>query len=94
MQQIDLSSNKFATVPESLSLVGKSLKYLTFNNNPIIELNDDSFVGKTSKYFKYKDFIINSIDQTVLFGHSCIGAKLSENFDRDSWQEDAHNEVD
>lgn len=54
LQQIDLSSNKFATVPESLSLVGKSLKYLTFNNNPIIELNDDSFVGKTSKYFKYK----------------------------------------
>ncbi|KAG6445885.1 chondroadherin isoform X2 [Manduca sexta] len=45
LQQIDLSDNQFVTVPESLSLVGNTLKYLTFNNNPIVELNDDSFVG-------------------------------------------------
>lgn len=45
LQQIDLSDNRFVTVPESLSLVGKTLEYLTFNNNPIVELNDDSFVG-------------------------------------------------
>ncbi|XP_021183315.1 phospholipase A2 inhibitor beta [Helicoverpa armigera] len=48
LQQIDLSDNRFVTVPESLSLVGNSLKYLTFNNNPIVELNDDSFVGLTN----------------------------------------------
>ncbi|XP_028161735.1 chondroadherin [Ostrinia nubilalis] len=47
LQQIDLSNNKFVTVPESLSIVGNSLKYLTFNNNPIVELNDDSFIGLT-----------------------------------------------
>ncbi|KAL0892897.1 hypothetical protein ABMA27_014580 [Loxostege sticticalis] len=47
LQQIDLSNNKFISVPESLSLVGNSLKYLTFNNNPIVELNDDSFIGLT-----------------------------------------------
>lgn len=46
LQQIDLSDNRFVTVPESLSLVGESLQYLTFNNNPIVELNDDSFIGK------------------------------------------------
>jgi Leucine-rich repeat (LRR) protein len=46
LQQIDLSDNKFTTVPESLSLVGSSLKYLTINNNPIAELNDDSFIGE------------------------------------------------
>ncbi|OWR52457.1 leucine-rich transmembrane protein [Danaus plexippus plexippus] len=45
LRQIDLSGNKFLTVPESLSLVGSTLKYLTFNNNPIVELNDDSFIG-------------------------------------------------
>lgn len=45
LQQIDLSNNRFVTVPESLSLVGETLKYLTFNNNPIVELNDDSFIG-------------------------------------------------
>ncbi|XP_045535651.1 phospholipase A2 inhibitor beta-like [Papilio machaon] len=45
LQQIDLSGNKFVNVPESLSIVGSTLQYLTFNNNPIVELNDDSFVG-------------------------------------------------
>ncbi|KAJ0177103.1 hypothetical protein K1T71_007112 [Dendrolimus kikuchii] len=45
LQQIDLSNNRFVTVPESLSLVGSTLEYLTFNNNPIVELNDDSFIG-------------------------------------------------
>ncbi|CAH0719481.1 unnamed protein product, partial [Brenthis ino] len=45
LKQIDLSGNRFVTVPESLSLVGSTLQYLTFNNNPIIELNDDSFLG-------------------------------------------------
>ncbi|CAK1547081.1 unnamed protein product [Leptosia nina] len=45
LRQIDLSGNFFLNVPESLSLVGSSLQYLTFNNNPVIELNDDSFVG-------------------------------------------------
>lgn len=48
LQQIDLSQNRFVTVPESLSLLGSSLQYLTFNNNPIIELNDDSFIGLTN----------------------------------------------
>ncbi|CAG5031854.1 unnamed protein product [Parnassius apollo] len=48
LQQIDLSGNKFVNVPESLSLVGSTLQYLTFNNNPIVELNDDSFVGLTN----------------------------------------------
>ncbi|XP_049869114.1 chondroadherin-like isoform X1 [Pectinophora gossypiella] len=43
LNQIDLSGNKFVTVPESLRLVGNSLEVLTFNNNPIVELNDDSF---------------------------------------------------
>ncbi|XP_050670751.1 chondroadherin-like [Leptidea sinapis] len=45
LRQIDLSGNFFLNVPESLSLVGDSLQYLTFNNNPLVELNDDSFVG-------------------------------------------------
>lgn len=45
LQQIDLSNNRFVSVPESLSLVGNTLEYLTFNNNPIVELTDDSFVG-------------------------------------------------
>ncbi|XP_068631588.1 chondroadherin-like [Battus philenor] len=48
LQQIDLSGNKFVNVPESLSLVGGTLQYLTFNNNPIVELNDDSFIGLTN----------------------------------------------
>ncbi|CAH0667547.1 unnamed protein product [Chilo suppressalis] len=48
LQQIDLSGNKFTTVPETLSLVGSSLKFLSFNNNPIVELNDDSFIGLTN----------------------------------------------
>ncbi|XP_038212297.1 chondroadherin-like [Zerene cesonia] len=48
LRQIDLSGNFFLNVPESLSIVGKTLQYLTFNNNPIIELNDDSFVGLTN----------------------------------------------
>ncbi|XP_046979104.1 TLR4 interactor with leucine rich repeats-like [Vanessa cardui] len=48
LKQIDLSGNQFVTVPESLSLVGSTLQYLTFNNNPIVELNDDSFIGLTS----------------------------------------------
>ncbi|KAM3964551.1 osteomodulin [Aphomia sociella] len=45
LQHIDLSNNKFVAVPESLSLLGSTLKYLTFNKNPIVELNDDSFIG-------------------------------------------------
>ncbi|XP_013199689.1 phospholipase A2 inhibitor beta [Amyelois transitella] len=45
LQHIDLSDNRFTTVPESLSLVGSTLKYLTFNKNPIVKLDDDSFVG-------------------------------------------------
>ncbi|XP_026317468.1 leucine-rich repeat-containing protein let-4-like isoform X2 [Hyposmocoma kahamanoa] len=45
LRYIDLSGNKFITVPESLNLVGGSLETLTFNNNSIEELNDDSFVG-------------------------------------------------
>ncbi|GBP40544.1 Platelet glycoprotein Ib alpha chain [Eumeta japonica] len=49
LQQIDLSGNEFTMVPESLGLVGNSLEYLTFNNNPIAELNDDSFLGIGSK---------------------------------------------
>ncbi|KAL4709901.1 hypothetical protein ACJJTC_003864 [Scirpophaga incertulas] len=48
LQQLDLSGNKFTAVPESLSLLGRSLEYLTFNNNPVLELNDDSFVGLSS----------------------------------------------
>lgn len=48
LKQIDLSGNQFITVPESLSLVGSTLQYLTFNNNPIVELDDDSFIGKFS----------------------------------------------
>ncbi|XP_053607280.1 toll-like receptor Tollo isoform X2 [Plodia interpunctella] len=45
LQHIDLSDNRFTTVPESLSLVGSTLKYLTFNKNPIVKLDDDSFIG-------------------------------------------------
>ncbi|XP_050346326.1 TLR4 interactor with leucine rich repeats-like [Nymphalis io] len=48
LKQIDLSGNQFVTVPESLSLVGSTLQYLTFNNNPLVELNDDSFIGLTN----------------------------------------------
>ncbi|CAH0750958.1 unnamed protein product [Diatraea saccharalis] len=48
LQQLDLSGNKFTMVPESLSLIGISLKFLSFNNNPIAELNDDSFIGLTN----------------------------------------------
>lgn len=48
LKQIDLSGNQFITVPESLSLVGSTLQYLTFNNNPIVELDDDSFIGLTN----------------------------------------------
>lgn len=46
LQQIDLSGNKFTVVPDSLNMVGATLEYLSFNNNPIVELNDDSFMGK------------------------------------------------
>ncbi|XP_022123640.2 carboxypeptidase N subunit 2-like isoform X1 [Pieris rapae] len=48
LRQIDLSGNLFLNVPESLSLLGNTLQYLTFNNNPLVELNDDSFIGLTS----------------------------------------------
>ncbi|KAJ2945920.1 hypothetical protein O0L34_g4835 [Tuta absoluta] len=48
LEEIDLSGNQFVTVPESLKLLGTTLRLLTFNNNPIVELNDDSFVGLTS----------------------------------------------
>lgn len=46
LRYIDLSGNKFITVPESLRFVGESLETLTFNNNNIKELVDDSFVGE------------------------------------------------
>ncbi|XP_052740263.1 phospholipase A2 inhibitor beta-like [Bicyclus anynana] len=48
LRQIDLSGNKLVTVPQSLGVVGSTLQYLTFNNNPIVELNDDSFLGLTN----------------------------------------------
>lgn len=46
LKYIDLSGNKFTTVPECLSYVGDSLEMLTFNDNLIVELNDDSFIGE------------------------------------------------
>lgn len=45
LKEIDLSGNRFTMVPESLRYVGETLEYLSFNNNPIVELNDDSFIG-------------------------------------------------
>lgn len=51
IQMIDLSHNRFVTVPDSLSLIGSSLQYLTFNDNDIVELNDDSFIGIVLFYF-------------------------------------------
>lgn len=51
LREIELSGNKFVTVPASLAAVGRTLEYLTFNNNPIVELNDDSFFGKCKKNY-------------------------------------------
>lgn len=60
LKQLDLSGNKFVTVPESLSLVGSTLQYLTFNNNPLVELTDDSFLGENiyTNYLNLLDILL------------------------------------
>lgn len=77
LQQIDLSGNFFMNVPEGLSLVGKTLKYLTFNNNPIVELNDDSFVGKS--YITYLcTYILNYKTECLHVYSSLLYSKITK----------------
>lgn len=45
LSEIFLNGNKFLTVPESLATVGKSLEFLHLSDNPIEEINDQSFAG-------------------------------------------------
>lgn len=40
-----LNGNNFKQVPEALAALGSSLRYLNINQNPIEELNDNSFLG-------------------------------------------------
>lgn len=47
LNELFLSGNKFLTIPESLSAVGKSLEYLYLSENPIEVIDVESFVGLT-----------------------------------------------
>lgn len=40
-----LNGNNFKQVPEALAALGSTLRYLNINQNPIEELNDNSFLG-------------------------------------------------
>jgi Leucine rich repeat len=45
LRELFLGGNNFLNVPESLSFVGKSLKYLSLKENPIEIIDEESFVG-------------------------------------------------
>lgn len=45
LSELFLSGNKFITVPDSISTVGSSLKYLRLNENPIEVIDVESFIG-------------------------------------------------
>lgn len=48
LRELLLQGNNFQSVPESLSLLGKSLKSLYVGVNPIEELTEQSFLGLTN----------------------------------------------
>lgn len=45
LQEIYLNGNQFLTVPESLSSLGETLKFLHLSGNPIEVIDDESFAG-------------------------------------------------
>ncbi|XP_069675072.1 leucine-rich repeat-containing protein 15-like [Periplaneta americana] len=45
LQLLYLNGNKFTQVPESIAALGDSLEKLNLNDNPILELDEDSFRG-------------------------------------------------
>lgn len=45
LKELFLTGNQFLMVPESLSLVGKSLEILRLNENPIEIIDEKSFIG-------------------------------------------------
>lgn len=47
---LDLSGNAFETVPKVLVTMLDTLQVLSLRNNPIMELNDESFMGKRFFY--------------------------------------------
>lgn len=45
LKEIDLSKNRLDFVPETLDSIGDSLEKLNVDDNPIVELSDDTFIG-------------------------------------------------
>lgn len=43
--ELDLSKNELDFVPSGLKALGPTLEVLTLDDNPIIELNEESFSG-------------------------------------------------
>lgn len=47
LKEVDLSKNRLDLVPETLDTVGETLEKLNVDDNPIIELSDNTFVGES-----------------------------------------------
>lgn len=47
LKSVDLSKNRLDFVPETLNNVGQTLERLNVDDNPIVELSDDTFVGES-----------------------------------------------
>lgn len=45
LKELLLIGNQFLTIPESLISIGKNLKFLHMSENPIVNINEESFVG-------------------------------------------------
>lgn len=47
LREVDLSKNRLDFVPETLDTVGGTLEKLNVDDNPIVELSDNTFVGES-----------------------------------------------
>lgn len=47
LREVDLSKNRLDFVPETLDNVGETLEKLNVDDNPIVELSDDTFTGES-----------------------------------------------
>lgn len=50
LKEVNLSKNRLDFVPETLDSVGDTLEKLNVDDNPIVELSDDTFVGELLYY--------------------------------------------
>jgi Leucine-rich repeat (LRR) protein len=56
--ELDLSKNELDFVPSGLKALGPTLEVLKLDDNPIIELNEESFSGTCPRYFSFRYFIL------------------------------------